>query len=453
MEPIDQLARDDPRDTLQDRRDYTFDDPEAELTLLSRGLSLADPDPTLLASVAPSDFADPATGTLWAAARAILDAGQLCTRSRILEQVAHTGTELRQHVLTGRLELADMRTATDRQAGEAARTVRQLAERRRLRGALQSAMFALEAGQDAGSTSELLSEHLRRLDEADTRTGDDVLTFGEAVAAWRDRQARPLSQPIPTPFPDLNAVIADGLQGGRTYVIGARPGAGTCVVGANHAPYDAEWGVGALVFSAEMPVHEVAARMIAAGAQADYTQLQRRRLSQWHKDSVDTYLAEHEATLPLFVVDKHNISTEYIATVCRRMKRRHGVRVVFVDYLQLLRETDSRAARERQVASMSRALKVLAVELDLAIIIACQLNRGSAGEKRVPSLIDLRESGAIEQDADVVLLLHHDPDDPNSGEVQVIAAKNRTGPAGGHLRLGWAPHQARMGHIGTEGSR
>lgn len=192
-------------------------------------------------------------------------------------------------------------------------------------------------------------------------------------------------------------------------------------------------------------MHEVTARMIASGAQANYGQITRRQLDQFTHDRIEEYLAERAETLPLRIVDKTNISVEYIAATCRAVKRRHGLRVVFVDYLQLLRESDSRVARERQVAQMSRALKVLAGELDVAIVIACQLNRASVsgtGQQaggRAPTLADLRESGSIEQDADVVILLHH----RSEGDVDLVVAKNRTGAPGTVVQR-WAPYQARI---------
>ena len=141
--------------------------------------------------------------------------------------------------------------------------------------------------------------------------------------------------------------------------------------------------------------------------------------------------------MPLRIVDRADITVDYVRATCRSVKRSHGLDVVFVDYLQLLSPTDSQATRERQVAHISRSLKILSRELDCAVVTACQLNRNAANEARAPRLSDLRESGSIEQDADVVVLLHRHTE----GDIDLIVAKNRTGPLT-TLTQTWAASQA-----------
>ena len=216
------------------------------------------------------------------------------------------------------------------------------------------------------------------------------------------------------------------------------------IAGVNIATHAAENGHPALVFSVEMGRGEVRNRVIASGAQAEYGQITKRRIDEHNMAKIAEW-GDTNRTMPLLVVDKANIGVEYVTAVCRTIKRTRGLDVVFVDYLQLLAATGSKAPRHEQIGHMSRALKVLAMDLDVAVVIACQLNRNSANEKRPPGLSDLRESGAIEQDCDVAILLHHlfaDNGD-HTGDVELVVAKNRTGPTC-TITARWAAYQARI---------
>jgi replicative DNA helicase len=137
---------------------------------------------------------------------------------------------------------------------------------------------------------------------------------------------------------------------------------------------------------------------------------------------------------PVFIDDAAGQSYLRIAATARRLKMRYGVKAVFVDYLQLVDPEDRRAPRHEQVAAISRRLKLLAKDLQVCVVCLAQLNRNAEDRPgHVPRLSDLRESGSVEQDADVVLLLHR-PDyydsDVRSGQVDVIVAKQRNGPTG-----------------------
>ena len=216
------------------------------------------------------------------------------------------------------------------------------------------------------------------------------------------------------------------------------------IAGVNLATHAAENGHSAVVFSVEMGEHEVASRSVASGARAEYGQITRRHIDD-HNLGLIAEWADTNRSMPLRLVDKADIGVEYVAAVCRSIKRAHGLDVVFVDYLQLLKPAGSKIPRQQQIADMSRALKVLAMDLDVAVVIACQLNRNSANEKRAPVLADLRESGAIEQDCDVAILLHHPRGDDGglSGDVELVVAKNRTG-ALGVITCRWTAYQARI---------
>ncbi len=137
--------------------------------------------------------------------------------------------------------------------------------------------------------------------------------------------------------------------------------------------------------------------------------------------------------VPLFIDDSPNMSLMEIRAKCRRLKQRNNLKLIVLDYLQLLSSGKRVESRQQEVSEFSRTLKLLAKELDVPIIALSQLNRGSEQrtDKR-PQVSDLRESGSIEQDADMVLLLHrdevYDKESPRAGEADIIVAKNRNGP-------------------------
>jgi replicative DNA helicase len=138
--------------------------------------------------------------------------------------------------------------------------------------------------------------------------------------------------------------------------------------------------------------------------------------------------------LPIFIDDQAGRSMAQIGAICRRLKRKDDIRMVIIDYLQLIEPEDKRAPREQQIAQITRRLKFLAKELSVPVVALAQLNRGvELRDDKRPRLADLRESGAIEQDADIVMFLHrpemYDPED-HPGEAEVIVAKHRNGPTG-----------------------
>jgi len=136
---------------------------------------------------------------------------------------------------------------------------------------------------------------------------------------------------------------------------------------------------------------------------------------------------------PLFIDDSPNMSMMEIRAKCRRLKQRHDLRMVIVDYLQLMSSPRRVDNRQQEVSEMSRSLKLLAKEIDVPVVAISQLNRGpeQRNDKR-PLLSDLRESGSIEQDSDVVILLHredfYEKESPRAGEADLIVAKHRNGP-------------------------
>jgi replicative DNA helicase len=177
---------------------------------------------------------------------------------------------------------------------------------------------------------------------------------------------------------------------------------------------------------------EITMRLLSAESEIPLQHMRKGRLEDRHW----TKLAETQGRLqdmPLFIDDSPNMALMEIRAKCRRLKQRHNLKLVIVDYLQLMSSGKRVESRQQEVAEFSRALKLLAKELEVPVIALSQLNRGP--EQRVdkkPQMSDLRESGSIEQDADVVILLHresmYERESPREGEADVIVAKHRNGP-------------------------
>ncbi|MGH3750809.1 MAG: replicative DNA helicase, partial [Micromonosporaceae bacterium] len=187
-----------------------------------------------------------------------------------------------------------------------------------------------------------------------------------------------------------------------------------------------------LVFSLEMSKVEIVMRLLSAESRVPLHALRSGGLS----DDDWTKLARRMGEIseaPLFVDDTPNMTLMELRAKARRLKQRHNLRLVIVDYLQLMTSPKRVESRQQEVAELSRGLKLLAKEIECPVIAVSQLNRGpeQRTDKR-PQLSDLRESGSIEQDADVVILLHredyYDKESPRAGEADFIVAKHRNGP-------------------------
>ncbi len=201
-----------------------------------------------------------------------------------------------------------------------------------------------------------------------------------------------------------------------------------------------------LLFSFEQSILELAERFMAISAQTYGHDLRSGNLSDSQRDLL--YQPSDELSrLPLFIDDKPGRTMTQIAAIARRQHRKSPLGVIMIDYLQLIEPDEKNVPREQQIAQISRRLKFLAKELRVPVIALAQLNRGvELREDKRPRLADLRESGSIEQDADMVMFLHrpdaYDPED-RPGEAEIIVAKHRSGPTG-IVRLTWRKEYMRF---------
>lgn len=251
---------------------------------------------------------------------------------------------------------------------------------------------------------------------------------------------------IPTGFPDLDQRL-NGLQPSELVVLAARPSMGKTALVCNLAEGVAmETGQGVLLFSLEQSNLELAERLLCIRSQVNSHRLRSGTLDDDERKLL-VHASAELSEAPLFLDDQPGRTIAQITAVARRLQRRNGVRVVIIDYLQLIEPEDKSSPREQQIALITRRLKALAKELSVPVIALAQLNRGvEHREDKRPRLSDLRESGAIEQDADVVIFLHrpehYNPED-RPGEADVIIAKNRNGPTDS-VTLTWIKESMRF---------
>jgi len=237
-------------------------------------------------------------------------------------------------------------------------------------------------------------------------------------------------------FKDLDE-LTSGFQPGELIIIGGRPGMGKTAFALNIAQHvGVELKEPVAIFSLEMSKEQLAMRMLCSEGMVDSSLVRKGFLSKqdWPKL---TGAAGRLASAPIFIDDSSAITVLEVRAKARRLKREHrGVSLVVVDYLQLMRSWGNFERREQEISEISRSLKALAKELHVPVIALSQLNRAveQRGDRR-PTLADLRESGAIEQDADVIIFLYRDEiynkGNPSSkGKAEVIIAKQRNGPTG-----------------------
>ncbi len=244
---------------------------------------------------------------------------------------------------------------------------------------------------------------------------------------------------ISSGFKDLDALMW-GFQKTEMIVLAARPSMGKTSLALNFAETAALPKKGppaaVLIFSLEMGASQLALRMLCSRARVNMKLLRDGLLSK-NGDEQNRLLqaADEFSKAPIFIDDSSAISIMQLRAKARRIHSRTPLGFIMVDYLQLLSPTDPRVPREQQVAEASRGLKALAKELDVPVLVLSQLNRSSEKDNRTPKISDLRESGSIEQDADVVLMLARPRDADEKFQVaadsaELIVAKQRNGPVG-----------------------
>lgn len=240
-----------------------------------------------------------------------------------------------------------------------------------------------------------------------------------------------MGEGVKTGFKELDS-LTNGLHPGNMIVLAARPAVGKSTLGLDIARYASiHKGDTSVIFSLEMSRSEITMRMLSAEARVALNNIRAGTLNDEEWARLARRMGEISEA-PLFIDDSPNLSLMEIRAKARRLKQRHDLKLIVIDYLQLMTSGKRVENRQQEVSEFSRQLKLLAKELNVPIVAISQLNRSPEQRSdKKPLLSDLRESGSIEQDADVVILLHRDDlyDNQNrSGEADLIVAKHRNGP-------------------------
>ncbi len=279
----------------------------------------------------------------------------------------------------------------------------------------QAEIYAVTGGVESEDFVPLTDAVTTAIDEIEAAKGRDGMMTG-----------------VPTGFAELDE-LTNGLHPGQLIIVAARPALGKSTLALDFArAASIKNNLPSIIFSLEMGRSEIAMRLLSAESSVP--------LQGMRKGTVDsrdwTTIANTRGRIndaPLYIDDSPNMTLVEIRAKCRRLKQRVGLKMVIIDYLQLMTSGKRVESRQQEVSEFSRALKLLSKELQVPVVALSQLNRGpEQRQDKMPALSDLRESGSLEQDADMVILLHresaYEKDNPRAGEADFIVAKHRNGP-------------------------
>jgi replicative DNA helicase len=309
--------------------------------------------------------------------------------------------------------------------------------RRMIEATQQAAAMAFESSDDVDNIVDQVEQMIfsvaqRRLGDRFAHIRDLLHEHLEQVEALQLRGASVTG--VPSGFIDLDN-LTSGLQPSNLVIVAARPSFGKTSFALNIAQQAAtEHGVPVAIFSLEMSKMELVQRLVCAEALVDVHKLRTGNLSDQDWSRLATAVGRL-ADAPVYIDDTEAVTVLEIRAKARRLKQKHGLGLVIVDYLQLMSGPRRSENRQQEISEISRSLKILARELEVPVIAVSQLSRAvEARQDKRPMLADLRESGAIEQDADLVIFIYRDevynPDSPDKGTVEILLSKHRNGPVG-----------------------
>jgi replicative DNA helicase len=237
---------------------------------------------------------------------------------------------------------------------------------------------------------------------------------------------------VPTGFADLDE-LTNGFTGGQMIIVAARPAVGKSTLALDFCrAASVHNNLTSVIFSLEMSKNEITMRLLSAESKVPLNHMRKGEMTEDDWNKLVPKMGQ-VSSAPMFIDDSPNMTMMEIRAKARRLKQRHDLRLIVIDYLQLMTSGKKVESRQVEVSEFSRQIKLLAKELDVPIVAISQLNRGpeQRSDKR-PMMSDLRESGSIEQDADIVMLLHredvYEKESPRAGEADIIVAKHRNGP-------------------------
>jgi replicative DNA helicase len=320
-----------------------------------------------------------------------------------------------------------------------------VAERATLRRLVEAGTRIVQLGYGAasgqgGDVDEVVDRAQAEIyDVTERRTSEDYVRLEQLLQGTMDEidaisSRGGASLGVPTGFSELDQ-ITNGLHPGQMVIVAARPAIGKSTLALDFSrACSIKHGLTSAIFSLEMSKSEITMRLLSAEAKVPLHHMRSGHMSDDDWARLARRMGE-VADAPLYIDDSPNLTMMEIRAKARRLRQRHDLRLVVVDYMQLMTSGKRVESRQVEVSEFSRSLKLLAKELEVPVVAISQLNRGP--EQRTdkkPMLSDLRESGSLEQDADMVILLHredaYERESPRAGEADLILAKHRNGPTG-----------------------
>jgi len=274
-----------------------------------------------------------------------------------------------------------------------------------------------------------IDDRINRLMDLKERTMRSARELTEYTALRIEEERKQGGASIVTHLPWLNGVLDGGFRAGQLVIVAARPSVGKTTLAMNFAYHAGRKGKSTAIFSLEMSADQLWKKIAAIDSGVDLSKFASGFDTEKDRNLLKSGL-QNIASLPIHVDDDSSQSIARIRSACKLLKRRGSLDSVVVDYCGLLTPDDRNMPREQQVAHISRTCKIIAKELECVVFLVCQLNRESEKSKTEPGMHNLRESGAIEQDADMVILLHRELLSEDPEKCSVIVAKNRFGRSG-----------------------
>lgn len=308
-----------------------------------------------------------------------------------------------------------------------------------------TAISTIAVGQDSDTSTILEQAQQLILDAATGREKNSIVPVKDIIMDTYQEMAENAANPdkltgLATGFDELNRRCG-GFHGGEFILIAGRPGMGKSSFAVNIAEYvSVNEGKTVAVFNLEMPKESLMKRILCSQALIDSSKILTGKFEgeDWARMG---RVLDKIAAAPLYIDDSSTITVSEIKAKCHRLKQTKGLSMIVIDYLQLMQGSGRTESRQQEIADISRSLKIMAKELDVPVIALSQLSRAveSRQDKR-PMLADIRESGSIEQDTDMVMFLYRDeyynPDTEDKNMAEVLIAKHRAGETG-MFKLGW----------------
>ena len=417
--------------------------PESERSVL--GAMLRSREAALLAieTLQPEDFYDPANREVYSAMLAMATSSRAIDLVTLDEELTRRG---KLDAVGGAAYLVELSRSVPSAANIQA-YIRIVDEKSTLRKLIAASEKILqESYAEAEETQDILEGAEKAIYDITMRKGGEELQAIQPVLLSTFEKIELLVknngrvEGVPSGYAELDELLT-GFYAGEMILVAGRPAMGKTAIGMNFIENAAiRAGKKAAVFSMEMPAEQIAMRMLSTEARVDMQRIRRGQLSddEWQQ-LCDAMITIGPASI--YVDTTPGITVSQVRSKARRLQLEHGLDVILIDYLSLMSGVGRFGSRQEEVSSISRALKGLALELGIPVIALQQLSRAPTGRSNHrPMLSDIRESGAIEQDADVVMFIHredyYNPDTEEKNVAELIIAKQRNGSLG-TVKLGW----------------